>query len=298
MAWLISISLVGPLLASVRRFPLPVALGEILVGVLFGKTGFNLIPYHDSNLQIFANIGFALTMMVAGSHIVFDSKSVKKDSSFQLMHGLLAQFIVGLLSIIGAIFVTRIFHISHWGVIAVLLSSSSAAIVLPMIEELTRDKKTTLWPRDFLYQIAVADLTAIALLPLVISENGKSISMAGFFGLAILGMCGGAIFWVQKFLIKRGWLERFRNYSHEKKFGLELRISLACLFGLVLIAQKFSLSIMVAGFVLGVALGREGISHRLNRQIFGLSEGFFAPIFFVWLGGQLDLRLIFTSHRG
>ena len=268
------------------------------MGLVLGKTGFDLIPYDNANLQVFANIGFALTMMVVGSHIVFDSKSLKKDSSFQFLHGVLAQFIVGLLSIIGAVFVTNIFHISNWGIIAVLFSSSSAAIALPIIEELTRERKTTLWPRDFLYQIAIADLVAIALLPLVISENGKSLDASGFAGILILTLCGALIYLFQKYVNKKGWLKEFREYSHEKKFGLELRISLAALFSLVFIAQKFSLSIMVAGFVLGVALGRDGFSHRLNRQIFGLSEGFFAPLFYIWLGGQLDMRLIFRSHRG
>jgi Kef-type K+ transport system membrane component KefB len=237
-------------------------------------------------------------MMVVGSHIVIESKSVKRDSSFQFLHGALAQFVVGLLSIIGAVAISHIFHLSNWAVIAVLLSSSSAALILPIIEELTREKRTTLWPRDFLYQIALADLIAIALLPLVISESGRSLNINGFIGILLLTICGGVIYYAQKYLSKNGFLERFRHYSHDKKFGLELRTSLAVLFFLVAIAQKFSLSIMTAGFVLGLALGRDGISHRLNRQIFGLSEGFFTPFFYIWLGGQLDFRSVFNSHKG
>jgi Kef-type K+ transport system membrane component KefB len=47
---------------------------------------------------------------------------------------------------------------------------------------------------------------------------------------------------------------------------------------------------MLAGFSLGLAVASVGEPRRLARQLFGLSEGLFGPIFFVWLGATLDLR--------
>ncbi|MFF1635295.1 cation:proton antiporter [Leifsonia sp. NPDC058248] len=38
-----------------------------------------------------------------------------------------------------------------------------------------------------------------------------------------------------------------------------------------------------------------GEPHRLARQLFGITEGFFGPLFFVWLGASLDLRA-FAGH--
>ncbi len=53
---------------------------------------------------------------------------------------------------------------------------------------------------------------------------------------------------------------------------------------------------MIAGFTLGVAFASIGVPHRLSRQIFGVSEGLFAPIYFVWLGASIDIRQTFHSR--
>ena len=37
-------------------------------------------------------------------------------------------------------------------------------------------------------------------------------------------------------------------------------------------------------------MGAVGEPRRLARQLFGITEGFFAPLFFVWLGASLRVR--------
>ena len=49
---------------------------------------------------------------------------------------------------------------------------------------------------------------------------------------------------------------------------------------------------MLAGFGMGLALAGVGEPRRLAKQLFALTEGFFAPLFFVWLGASLDLRTV------
>jgi Kef-type K+ transport system membrane component KefB len=52
---------------------------------------------------------------------------------------------------------------------------------------------------------------------------------------------------------------------------------------------------MLAGFSCGLAVAAVGPPRRLARQLFALSDGFLAPLFFVWLGATLDLHA-FTQH--
>jgi len=47
---------------------------------------------------------------------------------------------------------------------------------------------------------------------------------------------------------------------------------------------------MLAGFALGLAISGVGEPRRLARQLFGITEGFFGPLFFVWLGASLQVR--------
>jgi Kef-type K+ transport system membrane component KefB len=47
---------------------------------------------------------------------------------------------------------------------------------------------------------------------------------------------------------------------------------------------------MLAGFALGLVLSGVGEPRRLARQLFGITEGLFGPLFFVWLGASLQVR--------
>ena len=46
---------------------------------------------------------------------------------------------------------------------------------------------------------------------------------------------------------------------------------------------------MLAGFALGLVVSAIGEPRRLARQLFGIAEGFFSPLFFVWLGASLQV---------
>jgi Kef-type K+ transport system membrane component KefB len=41
---------------------------------------------------------------------------------------------------------------------------------------------------------------------------------------------------------------------------------------------------------LGLVIAMVGEPRRLARQLFGITEGFFSPLFFVWLGASLQVR--------
>jgi Kef-type K+ transport system membrane component KefB len=76
---------------------------------------------------------------------------------------------------------------------------------------------------------------------------------------------------------------------------LDLRLSLLVLFGLSALAVKFSTSVLIAGFGAGVIVSLAGEPKRLARQLVGLAEGFFVPLFFVTLGARLDFRALAGS---
>ena len=79
-------------------------------------------------------------------------------------------------------------------------------------------------------------------------------------------------------------------YSEKHDFALELRISLLIMFALAALAVSTHVSIMLAGFALGLLIGAVGEPRRLARQLFGITEGFFSPLFFGWLGASLQVR--------
>jgi Kef-type K+ transport system membrane component KefB len=105
-------------------------------------------------------------------------------------------------------------------------------------------------------------------------------------------VCAAAFFLFLREADRRGWQDRMHDLSKERNFALELRISLLVVFGLAALAVQTHVSIMLAGFGVGIAVTAVGEPRRLARQMFGITEGFFAPLFFVWLGSSLDLRAL------
>ncbi|MBO0856354.1 MAG: cation:proton antiporter, partial [Nocardia sp.] len=67
-------------------------------------------------------------------------------------------------------------------------------------------------------------------------------------------------------------------------------VVLVMVFALAAVAAGTHVSIMLAGFAAGLALAGIGEPRRVARQLFAVTEGFLAPLFFIWLGAQLNLR--------
>jgi Kef-type K+ transport system membrane component KefB len=285
LALIVTVGVAGPLLALPRQWHLPVVLGELIAGILLGPTGTSTLHASDPSFTLLADIGFALVMFVAGSHVpVRDPKIVKS-----LRSGGLRAIGVGLVSIPLALAISHGFGTGHTAVYAVLMSSSSAALILPIVDSLglTGDAIVGALP-----QVAIADAACIVALPLAIdpSRAGK----ASIGALAVIG-CAGVLFVVLSYVEKRGWRHKMHEVSEDRSFALELRISLAILFALAAVATKTHVSIMLAGFSFGIALAGVGEPRRLAKQLFALTEGFLGPLFFVWLGASLDIRAL-GSH--
>jgi Kef-type K+ transport system membrane component KefB len=280
LALLTAVGFAGPLLAAVPRLRIPVTIGELIAGLVIGKTGFNLVDDANPTFQLFANIGFALVMFVVGSHVPVRDPKLPSALPLALARAVLAGAVSGA---IGFGLATA-FGTGHAALYAVLMASSSAAMTLPMIDSLRLQGPQVL---SVTAQIAIANTAGIVLLPLVIDFRHAPTAALG--GLAVTG-CAVVVFVLMRAADRTGWRQRMHDYSHKQQFALELRTNLLVLFGLAALAVSTDVSIMLAGFALGLVIASVGEPRRLARQLFGITEGFFGPLFFVWLGASLQVR--------
>lgn len=287
LAVVLTLGLAGPLLATPRRARIPVVIGEIAAGVLVGRTGLGWLDAGEPVLSFLASAGFALVMLVAGSHVPLRDAAMR----IALRRGALLAGCVGVLAVPVGFGAAWLAGTGHGPLYAVLLGSSSAALVMPVLDE-TRARTPA--AMALIVQVAIADTAAIVLLSLA-EERGR-VGMAVIGVLAVVGV-GCAGFLVARQLAAWGVLERMRILSMQRNFGLELRLELISLFGLAGVAQVFGVSVMLAGFVTGLALAAQGEPRRLARQLFAVGDGFLAPVFFVWLGASVDLRAVVGQPR-
>jgi Kef-type K+ transport system membrane component KefB len=274
------VAIVGPLLALPQRWHLPVMLGELAAGIVLGPTGSNRLQAHNETFTFLADIGFALIMFVVGSQVPVRDASLRTA----LRIGVLRAVGVGLLSVPLALVVAKIFGTGHAALYAVLMASSSAALILPIVDSLHLGGRPVL---QMLPQVAIADTACIVALPVAIDPGHAGRSALG--ALAVLA-CAAVVFVILRYLERAGIRRRAHHVSQDREFALELRISLAILFALAAVATRTHVSIMLAGFSFGLAVAGVGAPRRLAKQLFALTEGFLGPVFFVWLGASLDLR--------
>lgn len=280
LALIVAVGLAGPLLAWSERLRIPVVVGELMAGVLVGRTGLQLIDADGSTFMFLADIGFAMVMFIAGTHVPIRDRSLMTGLPRAVLRvGVVTVAAAGLGPLVGWAFGT-----GHGLLYAVLFASSSAAIILPVVDAQQLAGPAVL---QLLPQVALADAACIVALPLVIDPTHAGRAAVG--AVVVLAAAGVA-FVVLRVSERRGWRLLAHRKSERRGFALELRISLLMLLLLAALAQQVHVSIMLAGFSLGLAVAAIGPPRRLARQLFGVSEGLFAPLFFIWLGASLDLR--------
>ncbi|HEY8728763.1 MAG TPA: cation:proton antiporter, partial [Acidothermaceae bacterium] len=287
LAGIIALSVVGPLLATPRRLGVPVVLGELVVGIVIGTSGFRWIHPGDRVLTFLAQAGFALVMLVAGSHVPLAHPAMR----LALGRGLALAVGVGVVAIPVAMALSAVAHTHHPALYAVLIASSSAAVVMPILgdDPPGGDKVLTL-----IAQVAIADTACIVALPLAADPARAGRAAVG--SVIVLAVAGLAFLALRE-LAERGLIAKLHATSVRRAFGLEMRLSLAALFALAGLAVSVHVSVMLAGFAFGLVLSSLGTPRRLAGQLFAVTHGFLGPIFFIWLGASIDLRALAHHPR-
>jgi Kef-type K+ transport system membrane component KefB len=281
------VALLGPLLAIPLPWRLPVILGELLAGIIVGQSGLRLVDSTDPSITLLADVGFALIMFVAGTHVPVRDGQIRSA----LGKGVVRAVVTAALATALGAGIAVLFGISHAPLYIVLLASSSAALVLPIIDSLKLTGHSVL---QMIAQVALADIAAIVALPLAIDPPNAG---RAALGAAAVAAASVLVYVVLSRLEKNGARLRLHRVSESRKFALELRIQLAILFAMAALAVFSHISIMLAGFSFGLAVAAVGEPRRLARQLFALADGFLGPLFFVWLGASLQLLDLVTRPQ-
>ena len=277
--------LAGPFLgASEHRF-IPVVIGEILGGVLVGRTGLGIVDPADPTVAFFGEVGFAMLMLSVGMHLPLRDTRLAAS----LRGGALLAVIVAVLAVPAGLAVAALAGTSHAAVYAVVLASGSAAVLLPALEEAKASGPSAL---AVMAQVTIADVVTILSVPIVL-EPGRTYHAV--LGGLLVAAGALAMLGVARLLAPQSWVHALRRLSKRRHWALDLRLSLVVLFFLAWVAQESGTSVLIAGFGAGLMVALVGGPKRLSTQMRGIAEGFFIPLYFVVLGAQLDLKGLFSD---
>ncbi|HEY7953167.1 MAG TPA: cation:proton antiporter [Solirubrobacteraceae bacterium] len=276
----------GPLLGLGGKRFVPVVIGEILAGIVVGKTGLGIVDPTNVTVAFLGQIGFAMLMLTVGMHLPL------RDSRLAgaLRGGAVLAAIVAVLAPLAGLAAAAVAGTSsHVAVYAVVLASGSAAVLLPALEEAKTEGRDAL---TVMAWVTIADVVTILSVPIALQPSRLGHAALGG---ALVAVAGLALFGLARLLAGHEWVNRVRHLSKQRHWALDLRLSLLALFLLAWIAQKSGTSVLIAGFGAGVMVALVGGPKRLSTQMRGVADGFFIPLYFVVLGAQLDLQGLFSE---
>ena len=283
---LVLAGLLGPLLAAGRRFRVPVLVGELIGGVILGRTWLHLIDPAAQPFPIFASLGFAMLMFESGAAIDLGSKMVR-DTAVRAGLAFLTTMAV---AIPAGLLIGAWTGATHAALFSVLLAGSSAAVALPAIREEGLAGPTVAF---VIAWIALADAVTALLMPLTLTSAGQI--LVALLGDALIIAAAALVIRLGRRFFGTSQFQEAAKLSKQRHWALRLRISVLMLLSLGAIAEHTGASLLVAGFAAGIVLRQFGEPHRLSLELTGLATGFFVPAFFVLLGATLDLKGLVSS---
>lgn len=286
LALVVAAGLLGPLLASGRRLWVPVLVGELIGGIILGRTWLHLIDHTAQPFPAFASLGFAMLMLEAGTEVDMGSSLLRDEAvraSFAFVLTLVASVPI-------AFAIAGVLGSSHVALFIILLVGSSAAVAFPAIQE-----RRLAGPAIALIVgwITLADAVTVLVMPLTLTGTGQ-IPLA-LLGDALIVVLAAATIVLGRHLFASGWAQEARHLSQQRRWALRLRVSVLLLLCLGAIAEHTGASLLVAGFAAGIVLRQFREPRRLALELTGLATGFFVPAFFVLLGASLDLKGLVDS---
>ncbi len=293
-------ALVPLLLGRFRGLTVPIMVGEIVGGMIVGKSGLNWVPQHDPALELLAEFGFVFLMFLAGMEVDLTSlgvnaavqgKASRRGDHPLVLAGL--HFLATLaLAAAVAFVIWRMGLASDLPLMALILSTTSLGVVVPVLKE------TGLiggrYGQTLLLSALIADFVTMLLITVEVAvvAHGLTLDILLITGLfVVLFVFYRLGTWVVPVLSPL--IEEMSHATAQAK----MRLSFFLMFFFVVVAEFLGVEVILGAFLAGllVALLLDPEDHALMHQLEATGYGFFIPIFFIMVGVRFDFGVVFGS---
>ena len=265
-----------------KRYAPPVVVVELMLGIVVGPHVLHL-AHSDSFIEFFSNLGLGMLFFFAGYEIDFDrikGVPVKLGAWGWVISVALAYGIGGALAAAGVV-VSFLYTGSA-------MATTAIGTLIPILRD--NGELKTRFGTYLLAAGGIGEFGPILLVTLVLSTDSalhESLILLAFIALALV-LAIGSMRWAW-----RGWpmLEK----TFEASSQLAVRLTVVLVFGLVFLASKLGLDLLLGGFVAGMIVRLALQGHELQifeSKLTAVGFGFFVPFFFVVSGITFDLAAL------
>jgi len=261
------------------RLKLPLIIGYILVGVILGGSGVNLIN-QTSGLKLTADIGLTLLLFIVG--LKLDISAIKNMGN---------SFLLGIIKILGIFLIGFLlskalgYNLVTSSYIAIALSFSSTIVIVKMLSD--KGELDSLSGRLSLGSLIVEDIVAIICMIFINTTSGISGSTLGVELLKLSKsafIIGATILLLTKFIIPR--------YVHSWVKSSEILMIISISFAIIISAlcQYLGFSMEVGAFIAGMCFAPyKEYRYTISSKLSSLRD-FTLIFFFVKFGISLQLN--------
>ncbi|WP_406687395.1 monovalent cation:proton antiporter family protein [Rossellomorea vietnamensis] len=295
----IMVAFLTPIL--LHRFKLnfiPVVIAEIIMGLVIGKSGFNLVQ-QDMWLETLSTLGFIFLMFLSGLEIDFTAFSGGKKKKELLPSGkeepnrlkLAILIFIGIFFVsLGLSYLFVLFGlIDNAFLMTLIISTISLGVVVPTLKEAHITKSAI--GQIILLVAVIADLVTMILLAVFVSLYGEG--HGNMWLLLILFGVGLLLYFLAKRLKNNPFIKSLSTGTVQ--IGTRAVFTLIML--LVAVSETVGAENILGAFLAGVLVSLLAPNQEMVHKLDSFGYGFLIPIFFVMIGVELDLGSLLSDKK-
>ena len=274
---------------------MPVVVAEIIVGLVIGKSGFDIVS-QDTWLETLSMLGFIFLMFLSGLEIDFSSfaggkKKEKlpsgKDAPNTFMVSSIIFSGIFVLSLLLSYFFVWFGLIDNAFLMTLIISTISLGVVVPTLKD-AQIMKTNIGQIILLVAV-IADLVTMVLLAVFASIYGDGDSNTWL--LLILFGAGVLLYFIGKTFKNRSFIETMSKGTIQ----FDMRAIFTLIMVLVAISETIGAESILGAFLAGVLVSLLSPNKEMVHKLDSFGYGFLIPIFFVMVGVELDIWALFED---
>ncbi|PAK37288.1 monovalent cation:proton antiporter family protein [Bacillus safensis] len=285
-----------PILLHRFKLTIPVVVAEIIMGLIIGKSGLQLVVEHDAWLDTLSMLGFIFLMFLSGLEIDFSSFESKKKAR-ELPNGLKEPntFKAATIIFLGVFCISFILSyafvlagfIQNAFLMTLIISTISLGVVVPTLKE--EKLMQTNIGQIILLVAVIADLVTMILLAVFSSIYGDG---TGNMWLLLLLFAAGILLYLFGSVFKTKSI--FQSMS-KGTVQIGTRAIFTLIIVLVALSESLGAENILGAFLAGVLVSLLSPNKELVQQLDSFGYGFLIPIFFVMVGVDLNIWALFKD---
>lgn len=269
----------------------PTAIAEIIVGIVLGQTGLNVVQTGADNLNYLSSLGVILLIFLSGMEIDFDLFQTKKHvttetaNPLKVASGAFLSILIS--SFLLAWLLKAVGLFNDISLATILFSTIALGVVIAALKE--KELLSKPYGQAILLTAVLGEVIPLVALSVYASLNGGHAGKIWLISLIFLA----AIILLKRF---RG-IYRFFNDIDKTTTQLDIRLAFFLVFTLVTIAETVGAENILGAFLAGIVMKLLRPREATQEKLTSIGYGFFIPIFFITTGAKLNLRTLLSDPK-